>query len=283
MSRTIGRRRIDQMIFMNRQRVFCRMAYLLSQTDEGLRLIIIEKGIMRVLLQCSLTKDPTIANEVATSLCNFAELKTGLVHLVHGGGVKATMNILQNGARNFFHPKTIDSYEKCAIALSNMACHKNSQPKLVREGIIGVLQRLSGGKSAIAVHACGKAMAYIGTNDKACTCILSTRGVINNLVDWYQSARNQNGPQWREVDVRIAFAIYQASLVEGSVEKKLKKEETYAMKTIRGLEKEVLESLRLKMTTDADELKKLLKAPKLDDSKNLLKYLINIIGCRRSK
>ena len=42
---------------------------------------------------------------------------------------------------------------------------------------------------------------------------------------------------------------------EGSVEKKLKKEETYAMKTIRGLEKEVLESLRLKMTTDADELK----------------------------
>ena len=257
---------IDRMIFMNRQRVFCRMAYLLSQTDEGLRLIMIEKGIMRVLLPCSLTKDPVIANEVATSLCKFSEIKTGLVHLVHGGGVKATTNIIQNGARNFFHPKTIDSYEKCAISLSNMACHTNSQPKLVREGIIGMLQRLSGGKSEIAVDACGKAIACLGTNDKACTCILATRGVIDNLVDWYQSARNQNGPQWRTVDVRIAFAIYQASLVEGSVEKKLKKEETYAMKTIRGLEKESLESLRLKMTTDPDELKTLVKSIEFENS-----------------
>ena len=39
---------IDKMVFMNRQRIFSRMAYLLSQTYEGLRLTMIEKGIKLV-------------------------------------------------------------------------------------------------------------------------------------------------------------------------------------------------------------------------------------------
>ena len=252
---------IDKMVFMNRQRIFSRMAYLLSQTYEGLRLTMIEKGIMRVLLPCSLTKDPNIANEVATSLCNFSQIETGLVHLVQGKGLQATKNIIQNGARNYFNPKSTDSYEKCAIALSNMACHKNSQRKLVREGIVSMFQRLSGGKSLPAINACAKGIAFIGMNEAACTTILSTRGVIDNLTDWYQSARNQNGPQWRETESCIAFTIHQASLAKGTVEKKLVKEEDYAIKVIGRLEPEVLEHLRVKMTKEPGALKKLLDPP----------------------
>ncbi len=252
---------IDKMVFMNRQRIFSRMAYLLSQADEGLKLILIEKGIMRMLLACSLTKDPGIANEVATSLCNFSQILTGLVHLVHGRGLQATKNIIQNGARNYFNPKSSDSYEKCAIALSNMACHKNSQPKLVREGIVSMFQRLSGGKSVNAIDACAKGIAAIGMNAKACTSILVTRGVINNLIDWYESARNQNGPSWRNAEACIAFTIHQADLNQGIAEEKFQKDELYAVKAIKKLDKEILSKLSLMMTMGNEMLRKLLNPP----------------------
>ena len=101
-----------------------------------------------------------------------------------------------------------------------MACHKNSQRKLVREGIVSMFQRLSGGKSLSAINACAKGIAFIGMNEAACTTILQLVGLLITTtgINLPGIKMGRNGEKQK-----VALHLpHQASLAKGTVEKACK-------------------------------------------------------------
>ena len=217
----------------NLQQIFSRTAYKMSFTSLDLRSILLEKGIARILLACSTSKKPEIANEVATALCRYSQVQSGLVHLVQGEGVKLVDNLLRNGARSFFHPTTQDTYLKAAIALGNMSCHAHSRARLIRDKIFAVFQRLcSGSTNRDTVATCSKSILLMSASDAACKEALTTRGVMETFLELFESTKSGQGMQYREAEKRLAFAIKQFSRdnVLNLVPKKLVKESEYAMK-----------------------------------------------------
>jgi hypothetical protein len=261
---------VETHVLTARQQIFSRTAFLFSLKSVSMRGAMLEKGISRILLACSTSKNPDVANEVATALCLFSQIRRGLVHLVQAQGVKMVDQILRIGARNYFHAKTQNTYLKCAIALSNMCTHTNSQARLVRDKVFTVFKQLCGAGNATVVDVCSKAAVTISTNPTACKDTLETRDVMSTFTDWFENCRNGSGQHYRTAEKRLAYAVKQFSKAENMITKKFEKDGMYAIRLIKsGYEEKTLDNLSKDIVPEENDYFTALTENPIEDYENI--------------